>query len=100
MSTVLWIVIYVALFYFMMRFGCCGGGHMSHRGHGRGSEDEHASHRGGGSTTDPVCGMSVGSGDGYSRSYDGREYRFCSKNCLDRFEKDPASYAIEERVAS
>lgn len=74
---------FAALFYFMMRFGC--GAHMIH-GHG--------GHGGGGSKAkDPVCGMNVDPGQGYSRMYQGTEYRFCSRQCLDRFETEPQRYA-------
>ena len=106
MGTILTILIYVGLFYFMMRYGCCG---MSHGSHGRrhtGNEDAphggHGTHSDGVSLTavDPVCGMAVGSNEGYGRSYHGREYRFCSRKCLDQFESNPDHYAIEERLAS
>jgi YHS domain-containing protein len=108
MGTVLWILIYAGLFYFMMRYGCCGG-LMSHGRHARrNSERADPVHVGHGTHSeadtsvmrDAVCGMTVGSDDAYSRIYRGREYRFCSRNCLDQFESDPDRYAIEERLAS
>ena len=39
MGTLLWLLAFGGLFYFMMRFGC--GAHMAH-GHGAGNESEHA----------------------------------------------------------
>lgn len=108
MGTGLWILISAGLFYFMMRYGCCGGS-MSHGRHARrssGREDpihgDHGSHSDADDSgvRDAVCGMTVGSDDAYSRTYRGREYRFCSRNCLDQFESDPERYAIKVRLAS
>ena len=100
MEGLLWLLIWGAFFYFMMRFGC--GSHMVHgRGHGgHGSENgRHGGHAGhgthGGSVSgikDPVCGMDVPADSGYSRMYEGREYRFCSRKCLDQFDTRPAQY--------
>ena len=85
MDTLLSLLVFGALFFFMMRFGC--GAHMSHgRGHG---------HRlsGGANpdvvTRDPVCGMEVPADSGYSKIVEGREVRFCSKRCLEEFEAAP-----------
>jgi len=30
---------------------------------------------------------------GYAKSHEGREYRFCSRKCLDQFELEPQRYA-------
>ena len=92
MEGVLWLLLWAAFFYFMMRFGC--GAHMVH-GHGGHSESGHGSHgaASGSASRDPVCGMDVAPDSGYSRMYQGREYRFCSRNCLDRFDGDPERYA-------
>jgi YHS domain-containing protein len=37
--------------------------------------------------------MAVGPGQGYSENYRGRELRFCSKQCLDKFDAQPERYA-------
>lgn len=43
---------------------------------------------------DPVCGMKVDPGTAAaSHEYDGRLYHFCSRGCLEKFERDPAKYA-------
>ena len=91
MEGVLWLLFYAAFFYFMMRYGC--GAHMVHGGHGG-----HAGHEAGheteaGSTKDPVCGMDVTPDAGYGRAYQGRQYRFCSRSCLDRFDAEPSRFA-------
>lgn len=38
--------------------------------------------------------MLVSADDSYSKVYGGREYRFCSSACLDRFENDPEGYLM------
>jgi YHS domain-containing protein len=103
----LWILIYVALFYFMFRYGGCCGVRSHQHGHGgydtRNEPGSHEGHHSGSvmpASTDPVCGMVVSEGDSYGRIYRGREYRFCSKACLDRFENDADRFAVEERRAS
>ena len=107
MTELLWILLYVGLFYFMFRYGGCGG-HASHRRHRRpelgGDASSHDGHHSSGGTVlsasrDPVCGMAVSEGS-LSRVYRGREYRFCSKTCMDRFDNNADQYADEERRAS
>jgi len=96
MQGLLSLLLFAVLFYFMMRFGC--GAHMVH-GHGGGSPGEHAGHRERGgqqvdrSTIDPVCGMEVAPGQGYTKAHAGREYRLCSRACLAKFEGNPDRYA-------
>ncbi len=104
MNPIISFLIFAAFFYFMMRFGC--GAHMVHGGHGghAGHEAGHGGHGGGQhaderpqmtgtKAVDPVCGMEVEAGHGYAKIHDGKEYRFCSKKCLDRFEEDATRYA-------
>ena len=87
------VLLFVALFYLMMRFGC--GAHMGH-GHGGG----HAGHGGdrqppaSGGAKDPVCVMDVAAGQGYTEVHAGREYRFCSRVCLDKFDANPDRYNV------
>ena len=40
METLVWVLLYVALVFFMMRYGCCGMSHGSHSHHG--SEGKHS----------------------------------------------------------
>jgi len=80
------LLLFAGVFYLMMRFGC--GAHMVHGGHGG-----HGNHGSGKEThTDPVCGMVVDMNEGYGKMYEGRLYRFCSRNCLDKFEADPEKF--------
>ncbi len=83
------LLLFAALFYFIMRFGC--GAHMVHGHGGHGSHHDQASKS---SATDPVCGMPVGPVEGYTKRYAGRTYHFCSKKCLDTFEANPDKYEI------
>ncbi|MEO8052051.1 MAG: YHS domain-containing protein [Acidobacteriota bacterium] len=95
MSGLLSLLLFGAFFYFMMRFGCGAhmvhghGGHEGHAGHGPGT----GANMEGMMTKDPVCGMEVQPGEGYAKMHQGRQYRFCSRKCLDQFEAEPQRYA-------
>ncbi|MEP7054236.1 MAG: YHS domain-containing protein [Actinomycetota bacterium] len=42
---------------------------------------------------DPVCGMTIEEGDAVATvDYEGKKYFFCSQDCADEFNNDPASY--------
>ncbi|MBU4264139.1 MAG: heavy metal translocating P-type ATPase [Proteobacteria bacterium] len=46
--------------------------------------------------TDPVCGMSTGREDEFTRfDYQGTPYYFCSEHCLQKFREDPGAYGVE-----
>lgn len=89
----LWFLALGAFFYFMMRMGGCGGGSHDSR-----SED-HARQSGAvkGRLKDPVCGMEVEAAKAKTSVYDGRTFYFCSNDCREKFEADPASYAGKGR---
>ena len=70
MDGLLSLLFFAFLFYLMMRMGC--GSHMTHG--------------------DPVCHMVVNQDVGYGMMYEGRLYRFCSRNCLDKFDNNPLQY--------
>jgi len=79
-------LIFAGLFYFMMRYGC--GAHMIHGHHDRNNNnDKEVSNH-----IDPVCGMKVDIEQGYGKMYDATLYRFCSRECLDKFERSPDKY--------
>ena len=82
------LLIFAGLFFVMMRFGC--GAHMMH-GHG-GSHDHGKQEENKNKQIDPVCGMEVDVDQGYGKMHDGNLYRFCSRDCLDKFETDPEQY--------
>jgi len=84
MDGLLSLLIFAGLFYFMMRFGC--GAHMIHGKHDKHDEKAMAKH------IDPVCGMEVDVEQGYGKMHEGNLYRFCSRNCLDKFEADPDKF--------
>ena len=43
--------------------------------------------------TDPVCGMQVDSESKHHVEHAGEHYYFCSKNCRDKFQANPAAYS-------
>ena len=80
------LLMFAAFFYVMMRFGC--GAHMVH---GRHDKDDHQ----GGTDVkhvDPVCGMHISPDEGYGKMHEGRLFRFCSRNCLDKFDAAPEEF--------
>jgi len=48
--------------------------------------------------TDPVCGMEVTEDAKHHIDYSGETYRFCSENCLHKFEADPTQYLQTESL--
>ncbi len=49
---------------------------------------------------DPVCGMTVDEGGAAVRlQHGGKDYLFCSTQCLEKFKADPARYGAASRVA-
>lgn len=80
-------IIFAGVFYFIMRYGC--GAHMIH-GHHSGADKQN--HNNDGKDIDPICGMEVDIDKGYGKMHEGVLYRFCSRNCLDRFETEPDKY--------
>lgn len=85
------LLLFAVFFYVMMRFGC--GAHMVH-----GDHSGHGQHTAaGGDNTDPVCGMQVSVDSGYTKVHQGTQYRFCSRNCLDKFDADPQQYLGKEQ---
>ena len=87
MEGLLSLLLIAGVFYLMMRFGC--GAHMVHGGHGGhgGSDAKHI---------DPVCGMNVDAEQGYGKMYQRQLYRFCSRNCLDKFEAEPDKFVQKQ----
>jgi Cu+-exporting ATPase len=41
---------------------------------------------------DPVCGMEVNPGSPFQATYEGGDYLFCSRHCLEKFQKDPEKF--------
>ena len=90
MDGLLSLLLFAVLFFVMMRFGC--GAHIMHGGHGSHGGHQDGDSPAGGSSRDPVCGMSVAPDKGYGMSWSGRTYRFCSRRCLDQFEAAPDKF--------
>ena len=83
------LLLWGALFFFMMRFGCgvhMAGGHGHHGGHQAGTGER--------SEKDPVCGMDVTPASAKAATvYKGATFYFCSRSCRDKFEAEPEKYA-------
>lgn len=84
------LLLYAGLFYFLMRFGC--GAHMTHGHHKKKVTPE--------PIIDPVCGIKIEDEHGYGKLQNGNLYRFCSKECLDEFDKYPDKYIEKHNVIS
>jgi len=84
------LLIFAGLFYVMMRFGC--GAHMVH-GHGKNDKHNKTIEN---KDIDPVCGMKVETTQGYGKMHKEKLYRFCSRDCLDKFELEPEKYSHGE----
>ena len=91
MSGLLSFLLFAAFFFVMMRFGC--GAHAGHGGHqhadGQQDHDVDASN----DYTDPVCGMRVDRNHAYAKAFGAKQYHFCSRDCLDKFDAAPDKYA-------
>lgn len=84
-------IIFAGIFYVMMRYGC--GAHMIHGHHGGHGKHKHKhNHSDDVKHIDPVCGMDVDIDKGYGKMHEGTLYRFCSRNCLDKFDSEPGKY--------
>jgi YHS domain-containing protein len=95
-ETILWFLIWGALIFFMMRFGC--GAHvMGHGGHGAHGEAHSPPPGEPKEAVDPVCGMTVATREAKTSVHEGRIYYFCSQNCREKFETSPASYRSTTR---
>lgn len=92
MEGLLSLLLFAGLFFVLMRFGC--GAHMMHGHQGSHGHDKHD--EGQKKHIDPVCGMEVNIEQGYGKMYEGNLYRFCSRDCLDKFEKEPEQYLIKD----
>ena len=99
MESIVYFLLWAALIFVMMRFGC--GAHILGHGH---------RHRGGGdrtnggiappkAATDPVCGMTVEPSTAKSSVHDGRVYYFCSQECRAKFEATPLSYVTSDATS-
>lgn len=88
------LLLFGVLLYVMIRFGC-----GSHTGHGR-HRNQLMGHAGASNGNDPVCGMEVDGDTGYREVYQGHEYRFCSRNCLDKFDAEPQHFAQQSGAAA
>lgn len=95
MDGLLSFLLFAGFFYLMMRYGC--GAHMIH-GHSHGSDSHGPSQTS--KFIDPVCGMEVKADQGYGKVHEGVPYRFCTRSCLDKFDKTPEQYLGHDKGES
>jgi YHS domain-containing protein len=99
MDDLLYLVLWGAAIFLMMRFGC--GAHMMGHGHGkkRGSQNpepppaEPLRWVPPDIDVDPVCGQSLATAEAKPSLHDGTVYYFCSQKCRELFEAEPGRYA-------
>lgn len=85
-ETILWFLIFGAIFYFLMRMGGCGA--HGHGGHGQRDSKQSWAVR------DPVCGAEGRPDEApASAEHNGTMYYFCSEKCRELFLADPDRYA-------
>lgn len=49
--------------------------------------------------TDPVCNMKVDKKTEYFSDYQGSKYYFCSENCKNQFNAEPAKFVRQDTVS-
>jgi len=99
MQTLIYFLIWGALIFLMMRFGC--GAHVMGHGHSHGGSRAQGDGSSSGGNirwippeknVDPVCGMTVETAKAKSAIHEGHVYYFYSQDCRGKFESNPASY--------
>lgn len=83
------LIVFGVVFYLLMRLGC--GARMVH-----GLHEEAGLQQG---VEDPVCGMTVDPESSYSLAREGRRVRFCSLDCLQRYERNPEAFSGDAHAA-
>jgi len=97
MDALIYFVVWGALIFLMLRFGC--GAHvMGHGQHGAGDKNarrpaEKMRWVPPETDIDPVCGKTVQTGIAKSSVFEGMVYYFCSRECRERFETASDLYA-------
>jgi YHS domain-containing protein len=105
MGPLLSILLFVAFFYLMMRFGCgahAAGGGCGHGSHGDQKMKEHCDTQDSSTprqiTHDPVCGMEIEVNQApHSTTYGSDSYYFCSKDCYAKFQERPGYFVEIQR---
>ena len=100
MEPLIYFIIWAAVFFLMLRFGC--GAQVMGYGHGRrrsggGSADNSADHDAlrwvpPARDIDPVCKTSVATSTAKPSVHDGAVFYFCSRECREIFEAAPEQY--------
>ncbi|MGE6607715.1 YHS domain-containing protein [Halomonas sp. NPDC076908] len=108
MDALFYFLLWAAILFLMMRFGC--GAHVMGHRHGRSNhgddsrEDPHATEGlkwiPPAEDVDPVCGKTVRTERAKPSVHDGHVFYFCSRDCRERFEAAPEQYLVPGATAS
>ncbi|MEZ5853039.1 MAG: YHS domain-containing protein [Hyphomicrobiaceae bacterium] len=103
MDALAYFLIWGALIFLMMRFGC--GAHVAGHGHHASKDENDASAEGlrwiaPETDTDPVCGKTVRTQNAKPSVHDGSVYYFCSRDCREIFEAAPDQYLGESAIVT
>lgn len=98
MEALFYLVIWGALIFLMMRFGC--GAHVMGHGRSPSKQDKDAGPSGSvglswvppETDVDPVCGKTVKTDHAKPSVHEGAVYYFCSRDCREAFEAAPELY--------
>lgn len=100
MDALFYFLLWAAILFLMMRFGC--GAHVMGHSHGRTKhdddrpEDQRATEGlkwiPPAEDVDPVCGKTVRTERAKPSVHDGHVFYFCSRDCRERFEAAPEQY--------
>ncbi len=104
MSALFYFLIWAALIFLFLRFGC--GAHVMGHGHRESGTGDGA--RGASEElrwfppdrdVDPVCGKTIGTATSKPSVHDGHVYYFCSRECREIFEAAPEHY-VQPKVGA
>jgi len=97
MSIMFYFLVWGAIIFVMMRFGC--GAHVMGHGHRHDGATSDVSPFQGSArwapsikAVDPVCGMTVETADSKTTVHNSNVFYFCSQVCREKFEHSPQAY--------
>lgn len=108
MDALFYFLLWAAILFLMMRFGC--GAHVMGHSHGRTKHDDDSPEDRRATEglkwippdedVDPVCGKTVRTERAKPSVHDGHVFYFCSPDCRERFEAAPEQYLVPGATAS
>lgn len=108
MDALFYFLLWAAILFLMMRFGC--GAHVMGHSHGRTKHDNDSPENQRATEglewvppaedVDPVCGKTVKTERAKPSVHGGHVFYFCSRDCRERFEAEPEQYLVPGATAS